>query len=351
MGWRDVGESVTNDRIKVGFIGCGLIARSHARGLESADRVDVVAVHDVDRERSDSFALDVAGSMSCSMSDAESVIEASDVVYVCTWTAAHPELVMAVAEAGRAVFCEKPLAVDLASAAAMTEAVARAGVVNQVGLVLRNSPSLRWLRQRATSDAVGPLMNIVFRDDQYLPTQGMYGSTWRGDRKLAGAGTLLEHSIHDLDLLRWMMGPIRSVSSHMGMVHGLDGIDDQSSVMLLAENGAQATLTSVWHDVLSRPSQRRVEVFCRDAVLTLEGDWSGPVSIESADATEELKGQRLTKAAAAIDGLGVNPDAAFIDAVRNGAQAYPDFSVALEAHRIADAAYRSAADGGQPVGL
>ncbi len=340
-----------SDKIRVGFIGCGLIARSHARGLATAQGAEVVAVHDVDRERSDAFALDVAGSMSRSMPDPESVIEASDVVYVCTWTAAHPDLVMAAAEAGRAVFCEKPLAVDLAQATAMTQAVAKAGVVNQVGLVLRNSPSLRWLRHRSTSPEVGPLMNIVFRDDQYLPTQGMYGSTWRGDRTLAGAGTLLEHSIHDLDLLRWIMGPISTVSSHMGMIHGLDGIDDSSSVMLLAESGAQATLTSVWHDVLSRPSQRRVEVFCRDAVLTLQGDWSGPVSIESAEANEEVKGAPLTKAAAAIDGLGINPDAAFIDAVRADRPAYPDFSVALEAHRIADAAYRSAADAGQPVGL
>jgi predicted dehydrogenase len=279
------------------------------------------------------------------------VIEASDAVYVCTWTAAHPPLVAAAAEANRAVFCEKPLAVDLAAAEAMTESVTAAGVVNQVGLVLRNSPAFRWLHHQLTLPSTGPLMNVVFRDDQYLPTQGLYGSTWRADRTKAGAGTLLEHSIHDLDLLTWMMGPMARISASTGMMHGLDGIDDQASALLVARSGAQATLTSVWHEVLSRPSQRRVEVFCRDAVLSLVGDWSGPVSIETSDAVHTLERAELSERAASADGLGVNADAAFVAAVRAGRPAYPDFGIALEAHRLADAAYRSAAAEGQPVDL
>ena len=80
------------------------------------------------------------------------------------------------------MFCEKPLAVNLAAATAMTDAVARAGVTNQVGLVLRHSPSFRWLHHQVSDPAAGPLMNVVFRDDQYLPIQGLYGSTWRADR-------------------------------------------------------------------------------------------------------------------------------------------------------------------------
>ncbi len=337
--------------IGVGFVGCGLIARSHARRLAEVEGVEVVAVHDLDGARAHAFALDVAGRSSVVVDGPAAVIAASDVVYVCTWTAAHPEVVVAAAEAGRPVFCEKPLAVDLATATAMTRAVTSAGVVNQVGLVLRASPAFRWLHHVTVEADLGPLMSIVFRDDQYLPTQGMYRSTWRGDRDKAGAGTLLEHSIHDLDLLRWMMGPIRSVSAHTAEFHGLDGIEDQASVLLEATSGAQAALVSVWHDVLSRPSQRRVEVFRQRGVATLGGDWSGPVSVEVEGGTDTLEGPALARRAADLDGLGVNPDAAFIAAVRAGRPAHPDFAVALEAHRLADAAYRSAADDGRPVAL
>lgn len=356
QAWGETGKvDVSRASLRVGFLGAGLIARSHARGLLDDDGVEISTVYDLDRRRADRFALDFASSTRASVADPEAVIEGSDAVYVCTWTVAHPELVRAIAEAGKPVFCEKPLAIDLAGAEAMLAAVTKASVVNQVGLVLRNSPSFRWLRHRLRSPEVGPIMNIVFRDDQYLPTQGLYESTWRGDRTKAGAGTLLEHSIHDFDLLRWMMGPIGSVSARVGTVHGIDGIDDQASALLVARTGAQATLTSVWHDVLSRPSQRRVEVICQRAVLTLAGDWRGPVSIEWGASpvaeVEELEGDQLAATAAAMDGLGVNADAAFIDAIRRGEGAYPDFSIAVEAHRLADAAYRSAADQGRPVAL
>lgn len=346
-------------RLRVGVIGCGLIGRSHASGVRAAGGADIVAVHDPDHDRATRFAAEWAASGEGAVAASpEAVIEASDVVYVCTWTSAHPELVAAVAGAGKPVFCEKPLAVDLAGAVAMTDAVHRAGVVNQVGLVLRNSPSFRWFRHAVASPASGPLMNVVFRDDQYLPVQGLYGSTWRADPARAGAGALLEHSIHDLDLLRWIMGPIRSVSARVGYVHGIEGIDDQATVVLEAASGAQATLVSVWHDVLSRPSQRRVEAFCQRAVVTLAGDWHGPVSAERQGSgaghgepaeIATVEGQALVDAAAGLDGLGTNPDAAFLEAVRAGRPAYPDFALALEAHRLADAAYRSAAAGGTPI--
>ena len=279
----------------------------------------------------------------------EAVIETSDVIYVCTWTSEHPDIVAAAARAGKPVFCEKPLAVDLATARRMAQAVAEAGVVNQVGLVLRHSPAFRWVRHQIALPTSGPLMSIVFRDDQYLPIQGLYGSTWRIDGDKAGSGTLLEHSVHDLDLLRWMMGPIESVSAHTENHHGHPGIEDQASVLLSATGGALATLTSVWHDLLDRPSQRRVEVFCRHAYFHIEGDWNGPVHWERHGSSGCLDGNDLAAAAAAADGQGHNPDAAFIAAVRSGQPAHPDFAVALEAHRLCDAAYRSAAGGGRPV--
>lgn len=344
-GRRRLGSEMT-EPARVGFVGCGLIARSHARGLTATPGAEIGAVHDSDPARATAFA-EAMGAPARPVADAATVIAESDAVYVCTWTSEHPPLVSAVAEAGKPVFCEKPLAVDRSGVEAMTAAVDEAGVTNQVGLVLRHSPAFRRLHQLAGEPASGALMSIVFRDDQYLPTQGMYGSTWRGDRTKAGAGTLLEHSIHDLDLLRWLLGPIDTVTAHTAAHHGLDGIEDQATVLLRATSGATATLTSIWHDVLSRPSQRRVEVFCRNRMLTLAGDWSGPVTSEAPDGElTEYQGEALAAAATTIDGLGPNPDADFIDAVRRGAPAYPDFTLAAEAHRLADLAYRSADKGG-----
>jgi predicted dehydrogenase len=248
------------------------------------------------------------------------------------------------------VFCEKPLAVDLASARSMAATVAGAAVVNQVGLVLRHSPAFGVLKSLAADAANGRPMSIVFRDDQYIPIQGGYRSTWRGDVTKAGAGTLLEHSIHDLDLFEHVLGPVVSVAAATGDFHGITGIEDVASVVLRFASGATGTLSSVWHDVLERPSLRRVELFCERAYAVLEGDWFGPVEWQATgSAPVRLDGAAL-EAEARRRGCALgNPDALFIDAVVRGEPAWPSFADALRAHTLADAVYRSAASGGVPV--
>jgi predicted dehydrogenase len=89
------------------------------------------------------------------------------------------------------VFCEKPLAVDLAGAEALA-ATARP-IAAQVGLVLRSAPVFGALRAVVQSGELGAVMAAVFRDDQYFPIQGMYGSRWRADVGAAGGGCLIEH--------------------------------------------------------------------------------------------------------------------------------------------------------------
>lgn len=333
--------------VRVGFVGCGLIAGFHAQGLSAVDEAEIALVFDTDPVRGTAFA-DAHGARAAASVD--DVIAGSDAVYVTTWTSAHPEIVGAVVAAGKPVFCEKPLGIDLTTARGMVETVEAAGVVSQVGLVLRHSPAFRWLQDEVAGGAHGAPMSMVFRDDQFIPVQGMYASDWRGDPARAGSGALLEHSIHDLDLIEWIMGPIVDVSCRTAHHHGIDGIEDQASVLLTAESGAHALLSSTWHDIHSRPSLRSMEVFCRDAHFTVEGDWTGPVRRQSADGHEvELAGRDLGARAREIDGRRQNPDADFVDAVLDGGPAHPGFRVALRAHELADAAYRSAAAGGRPV--
>lgn len=322
--------------LRIGFIGCGLIARAHASNLKSVTQAEIVASADTDSGRATKFAREFGGSAGQS---AQEVIESVDAVYVTTWTSEHPRLVEEVLAAGKAVFCEKPLATDFTLAENMAAQVRAAGVVNQVGLVLRHSPSFRFAKAKLQG---AEIMNIVFRDDQYLPTQGMYGSTWRGDVEKAGAGTLLEHSIHDLDLLEWFAGPLTVVAAATNEHHGLKGIEDQATVLLTSDAGAQASLTSVWHDIMSRPSQRRVEIICRDRFIHVEGDWSGPVHWEDHDGTGSLSGKELVNAAHAFDELGTNPDADFVAAVLADQPAHPSFETALRAHQLAGDAYRLA---------
>jgi predicted dehydrogenase len=333
--------------VRVGFLGAGLIAGFHSAMLAgSGEDAVVAAVWDPDPERASTFA-ERTGAHRCARE--EEVVDLSDAVYVCTWTSEHPRLVASVVAAGLPVFCEKPLATSLAGARELAETVGAAGVVNQVGLVLRRSPAFNLVRDLLAEEATGRVMAVVFRDDQFIPVQGTYASTWRADRERAGAGTLVEHSIHDVDLLEHVVGPITSVSARQANHHGHDGIEDVVTATFGFADGALGTLTSVWHDVVSRPSLRRVEVLCERRWISVEEDWFGPVTWQDGDGATTVQGEDLLAECARRGIATPNPDGDFVRAVRDGTPAWPDVEVALRAHVVVDATYRSAAAGGSPV--
>ncbi|MEZ5280009.1 MAG: Gfo/Idh/MocA family oxidoreductase [Acidimicrobiales bacterium] len=334
--------------ISVGFLGAGNIATYHSKSLR-ASGADAVwaAVHDPDTERAERFGAATDASV---CDTPEEVVDRSDAVYVCTWTSEHERLVAMAADAGKAVFCEKPLGTNLAQAQRIVDTVERAGVINQVGLVLRRSPVFHLLKDVANRPDSGKLLSFTFRDDQFLPIQGRYASTWRAEVDKAGAGVLIEHSIHDIDLLEWMFGPIVSVSATTRYVHQIEGIEDSIAVNIGFESGLHGVMLSVWHDLLERISNRDVEVFGTNLWARLRGEWFGDVTWTHGGQTFELTGQELlAEAARRSPGAGQNPDGEFIAAVAAGRPAYPSLRVALRAHQVVDACYRSAASGGARI--
>jgi len=148
------------------------------------------------------------------------------------------------------------------------------------------------------------------------------------------------------------LGPVGSVSATTREHHGLPRIDDLCAARLDFANGAAATLMSVWHDILERPSMRHVEIFTERMHAVIEDDFVGPVRWQfTGEPEQSLEGDALEAAVRAGGDDRANPATAFLTAVRDGARAEPDFAAALPAHRLVDALYRSADDGGALVTL
>ena len=345
--------------IRIGLIGCGFISQLHSRalrGLIKGELVDaaVVAACDVDTGRAAAAAK--AHGADLVTDDPSAVLDAVDAVWICTPTSSHRALVEQAAAAGVAIFCEKPLATTLADAEAM--AVAAAAVPSQVGLVLRTSPVYGALVDLVRSGDLGRPMAVVFRDDQYLPNQGQYASEWRADVTIAGGGTLLEHSIHDLDVLRWLLGDATSVSARTANFAGHAGIEDLAVATITFESGAVATLTSAWHQVLSRPSTRSLEVICERGIASVpDNEYVGPLRLIADAGNDERRIEQAEWVAMlpiedpwlAYAGVYAPQARSFLDALTAGTRPEPGFDVAVAAHRLADAVYRSAAQGGAPV--
>jgi predicted dehydrogenase len=346
----------------VGLIGCGHIGRFHSRNLRGALRSGVVdgryvAVCDRDRSRAEAFAA-ITGAQHVTDDAMELLRQPGlDAVYICTETAEHPQLVEEAARRGLHIFCEKPLARTLAEVEGMVAAVERAGVINQVGLVLRHSPVLTVLADLIRDPGLGPFLTAHLRDDQFFPIRGRYNSTWRGSFERAGGGTLIEHSIHDVDLFRWLFGEVSGVRCHTReATPGHPGIEDVALVTFQHEGGQQTTLTSVWHGLDDRPSTRFLEVFFEGGYFSTDDDFigairwqgrDGPLREMSADEVferyVELAG--LDETTAALARSGMMGDVAFLRSLADGRPAFPDFQTALAAHRVVDACYRSARDG------
>jgi predicted dehydrogenase len=142
------------------------------------------------------------------------------------------------------------------------------------------------------------------------------------------------------------------VSARSSTFHRHPGIEDTVVVGLGFTSHAQGSLTSVWHQLLDRPSLRRIEVICERAFLTLEHDVVGPVTWARPDCDAgSIEGEALFAAVIERhDGRLPNQDRAFVEAVAAGVPGpHPDLRTALRAHEVVDAVYRSAAAGGNAV--
>ena len=351
--------------IRIGLVGCGHIGTVHAVALQQltdAGLVDarLTATFDDDPVRAAKVARHQGGEPYDTL---DGLLDEVDAVWVCTWTAAHLGAVEAAADRGLPIFCEKPLAPDLDSATSVAAALER--VPHQVGLVLRWAPVFRNLAGTVASGEYGRVLAAVMRDDQYFPVQGLYGSTWRGDERLAGGGTVIEHSIHDVDVLRWTLGDPVEVSARTASRFGYPGIEDTAAATFAFADGSVAQLTSVWHQVLSRESSRRLEVFCEKALLWTDDDYLGPLHVETDDGERLIESEppgwssRFTLPAVYAKALAqyAEPSKAFLDSLsrvgtppgpKASAVGHPRAADALAAHRLVDLVYRSAADGGAP---
>lgn len=345
---------------RIGLVGTGLMGGHHwwaLDALRSAGLTDAVVTlaYDADSDSAARFCKDTGVALAL---DLDTLVAESDIVWICTWTAGHLEPARAAAAAGKPVFVEKPLAPTLQECEALADALRPTR--HQVGLILRHAPAYRVIVEEVTSGRHGRPMGAFFRDDQRFPIDGTYGSTWRSDASVAGGGTLIEHSIHDIDVLLWLLGAPETVSAQTSGFAGWPGIEDMAMVRLAFPGGHSAGLLSVWHRVESRSTNRRLEVFCEDAVLWMDGE-VGPVHIETSSGVEvrdvpmpdfldalplALVPETWRTAAA---GLAVQAKSFLDDLAAGRATGWPTADDALVAHRAVDAAYRSAALGGTLV--
>ena len=160
------------------------------------------------------------------------------VVAVMTPPSSHATIVRGALEAGRHVFCEKPLATDAASAADVVTAVERSGLVLVVDQVLRYNPLVRALR-RLQGSLLGPLQRFAFEND--ASDEDLDATHWFWQEKTSG-GILVEHGVHFFDAAHLLSGTLPEAVQAMSASRR-DGTVDLVSATTRHPGGLLATFT------------------------------------------------------------------------------------------------------------
>ncbi len=229
-------------RIGWGLVGASTIAREWIVGaIRAQPGNEVVAVMSADPGRGKAFAH--ANQIAASYATIDALLRdpAVDAVYISTTNELHKAQTLAAAAARKHVLCEKPLALSVNDAREMVAACDRAGVVMGTNHHLRNASSHRKIRELVQSGAIGtPLYARVFHA-VYLPPH-LQG--WRLNKPSAGAGVILDITVHDADTLRFILGsePVEAValSQQAGMAEA--GLEDGVMAAVRFDNNVVAQL-------------------------------------------------------------------------------------------------------------
>lgn len=200
-------------KLNVGLLGVGRLGKVYARSLAGAiSETNLVAVCDTDpraiAEASSEFGVDAAYEEPLDLIRDKNV----DAVVIVTPTDSHRVLVEQCAAEGKAIFCEKPLSINLDEAIAMKEAVDRSGIFFQMGFMRRFDPGYSAARRKMEEGEIGEPM--VFKSssrDPFRPSLEYLDPASSG-------GIFVDMGIHDFDLALWFFGPVESVFSVGGVL-------------------------------------------------------------------------------------------------------------------------------------
>lgn len=193
--------------IRIGIIGAGPNAAGHARYFAKSQRATLVAIADPALPLAEALAKELSAK---ACADFRSFLSDVDAVVVSSPNFLHRDHAIAVAKAGKHVFCEKPMGLDLAEARDIATAVHRAKVASQVGFSPRCSANLQAMAKSARAGEYGTLLSATSHRLMWMDHSKTAG--WRADPAKSG-GLLMEINIHELDWLMYVGGAVDSVSA------------------------------------------------------------------------------------------------------------------------------------------
>jgi predicted dehydrogenase len=368
--------------LRIGIVGYGMMGKAHSYGYRVAPMLRSLPVTPVvtvmsGRDAGAVAAAAAAYGVPATVTDWRELVERDDVdvVDICTPPGTHAQIARQAAAAGKAVLCEKPLALSYPEAVAALTAVTEAGVHNAVGFNYQRLPAVALMRQMIAEGAVGEvrLWRGTWLSDEFTDPATPYD--WRFDRAMGGT-TIADLGCHLIDMALSMAGPVESTCAQTttfireraapasGSTGGTGGtvpvtVDDAASALLRFESGALGTF-EVARAAVRRPCDFTVEVNGSAGTLIFNYARLNELWYASADDDVRLYGMRRIRAEHPSHpyaaqwwpiGQGVGYGASFGNQVTDLLQDWPHapwtpgFREGAAVQAVCDAMETSAADG------
>ena len=259
-------------QVNLGLVGLGYIGKTHLRNSSSLSNAKIVAVADVSKK-----ALRRAKKMGIEnvYTDYEQLLRQPEVdaVIIALPTHLHRDCALRAAEAGKAIFVEKPIAKNPEEGREIVKSAKKHGVTLMVGYHFRFNPAFRKLKEKVQNGELGEIQvaaatflgsgPFTHRAEGWAP---MPVPSWWFDKELIGGGALMDVGSHAINLLRWYLGEITDIRSVLRHRFNL-GPEDSATCMAKFDSGALAFVNIGW---FSQGRQVKVDLFGTAGISSAE---------------------------------------------------------------------------------
>ena len=234
-------QPITDRKIRLALVGCGRIAANHFGAIEKhQDRVDLVDICDVDPQ---ALADAVARTGAQGHSSLTQLLAntSADLVILATPSGLHPEQAIQVAQSGRHVMTEKPMATRWHDGLRMVKACDEANVRLFVVKQNRRNATLQLLKQAVEQDRFSRIYSVAVNVYWTRPQAYYDSAKWRGTWEFDG-GAFMNQASHYIDLLDWLIGPVESVMAYTATLGRNIEVEDSGVAALRWRSGALGTV-------------------------------------------------------------------------------------------------------------
>ena len=339
---------------KAGYAVVGLgVGMRHVEAAANSERANLVAVCDLIQEKLDKVTEQFPGTLTYLDFDEMLKNPDIDIVSICVPSGMHADLAVRALEAGKHVLVEKPIDITVDAAMRIEEARVRtgkkAGVIHQN----RNNADMAPILDAVRSGRIGDLFYGDF-EVKWFRTQEYYDKGgWRGTWEMDGGGSLMNQAVHTVDLMQWIMGDVKSVTSKVGIYNHKIETEDFTASLIEFKSGAVATFVST---TCAYPGLNTgIKVYGTKGSIEANGDTLLLWKIDGAEDDEEAKMLETysgNSAAAALDPTLCTGHASMVEDMIAAVLDDRDPQIlpmeAIKSVRIVNAVYESAKTG-KPV--